>query len=360
VRGGSGRRLSPERSRTSVLTVPIPTSKTMTSGRILQVMNRDPLARPQGLGRRLIIALVWAAALIVVTFSLGCSGDDRDPAQLEPAGEADQATQAWAAAARPWMQERLIDLGSDHLALLLRISEDWGTPRQRTLLEPAEDGCGRYQAALREVQAFPGGTSDLERMNAGFERAFGHFVNGCKYYVAGIRRGDRGLLDAGDEEFLLGQREVATMRSAADEITGPRPSLQQELDAFMDELRPIRITEAAALRSNIDMLDALERGQLRRAQEEAARVRRLFAQITSRLREISEPSGERLSAALESLRAGYALGATAFADFEQGIRTRRYRLLLIGDRKLRRSNKLVAEGAQSFIEVVRQTTAELP
>lgn len=315
-------------------------------------MSREPFGSSGSLGRRPITALALAAALIIVAVSVGCSGDDVDPAQAEAAREKERVTRAWADAAIPVIQDSLSYLLSDHLALRVKFDEDWGTPRLRTLMTPTQDLCGRFRAALKDVQSLPGGTSEIERANAGFERAFGHFVSGCERYITAIRREDDGLLLAGDEEFVLGQREVGTMSPGADEIAGPRTALKQELDALMAELRPVRITENAGLRSRNEMIDALRASNLKRAQEEAAQGRHLFEQITVRLREAAEPSDQRLLEALGDLRSGYGLITAGFADYERGIKSRP-RFLLVGDRKFKRGYKVATDGAQTLIEVLR-------
>jgi hypothetical protein len=227
--------------------------------------------------RAFVRTLVLSAALVVSACS---GGSSESKPQVEQSGSVEQAAETWADAARPFILD-LYDAYGEQAALAAEMVGTWKTDDFPTLQIEASQN--RFQSLLDEARALPGGTPEIDEVNAALERGLALIVRAHGQWLMGSETGRFALVERGDRYFLQAQDKFRSARPALERVVGePEGTFAVEVTDLSDAVRPANVEADRALTANADMIDALERGDWRAAGKKAAGAQALFASSVSR------------------------------------------------------------------------------
>jgi hypothetical protein len=238
----------------------------------------------------------------------------------------------------------LIDAFGEQAVVGAAMVGTWGTDRFPTAqIEALRD---RFQVLLGGVRALPGGTAEIEEVNAGLVRALTLIIRGYDQYLLSAETGQVELLERGDDNLIKGQEEFFKARPAVEEVIGAAEDpFGAEFRDLGNDMRVINLELNEALKVEYDMLDALESGRLRVAANKAGEAEAIMRTTVSRLEALPTPENEHLRSYLRDTLAAHRLLQAAFGDYRRGIPAPDLDLVNDGDRKAFRGFRLAAQAA---------------
>jgi hypothetical protein len=288
---------------------------------------------------------------VALVVSACSGGSSESKPQVKQGGSVEQAAETWADAARPFIRD-LYDAFGEQAALAAEMVGTWKTDDfPSSQIEALKD---RFQTLLDEARALPGGTPEIDEVNAALERGLALVVRAHGQWLMGSETSRFALLERGDRYYLRAQDEFRSARPALERVVGePEGTFAEEASDLSDAVRPANLYADRALTANADMIDALERGDWRAAGKKAAEAQALFGRSVSRLEAVPVPTDEDLRTFLRDLIAGRRLMQAAFGDYRRGIAARDLGLLTAGDRKFKDGYRLVTKASEQLTAVAK-------
>lgn len=304
------------------------------------------------LGNRLGGAARALSCLFLACIVVGSTGCGETP-QVEAGGTVEEAAREWVDAVRP-LESGLADAVLAHTSFSRQLVGRWDTDRT-SMLRPAVDVRRRFQRLLEQARALPAGSREINAANATFVRALSHAVKAYDEYLAGLKSGRFEHMETGDEDWSRFSLEGSRIRPMLDDVIGkPVGTFQREVRELTTTLQPVLGAQAdTALRTNSDMIDALERNQWGVARKKSATAGRQFLAIVRRLERVPEPKDARIAEFLDKSIRGYRLMADAFVDYDRGLAARDTTALAAGDRKFQRGFVLTQKASAGLVEATR-------
>jgi hypothetical protein len=238
----------------------------------------------------------------------------------------------------------VLDALGQHAGVSAQMVGTWDTDRM-PVSEVQQMG-DRFEEMLEDAHALPGGTDEIEEVNAALVSGLELMVRAYDQYSMGMNSGRFELMERGDNLILQARAQFLDARPEFDQVVGgPEGDFAEQLRDVSDELRAASLEANKGLEANADLADALENGNWKSAGQEAARAKTHFGRAVASLETLSVPTDEHVRAFLRQTANGYRLLLNAQSDYARGIAARNIAALRDGDRKVRRGYRLVTDAS---------------